>query len=379
MMLVCRSWHQVIADTPAFWKFVWIGAGTGPQDVEGGRLKGLLRRSGQLPLSVMIAPELINRTERFHTVPDALQDQLQRVGTLSMVKTNSKISMENMPSADDIQQLLQHPLPSLERLNVGAFQICWTEDWPIHRLQIMVDSPQLQELSCHYHFIFPTSPLHLISISLISVNPSSLAPDSIELPLLLDLRLARCELATLLSAFVTPSLRRLFVDEDVSPSPTPPSLRPYPNLEELQWTDRGPDPVFSAFLPLCPNLIRYSNYQVGDEENIKFKYIDTPAIILSMLPGKSGENDGPRAGSWPKLEEVLLDVGQCDDVSALIEAIPSIQRIRILQNFTTRSDEEARAREIMLLPSLRKMVDIAFWLDPWGSNLGMHFERTEGA
>ncbi|KIO20975.1 hypothetical protein M407DRAFT_29360 [Tulasnella calospora MUT 4182] len=121
-----------------------------------------------------------------------------------------------------------------------------------------------------------------------------------------------------------------------------------------------------------------NNYQVGDEGSIKFQHIDTPATILSLLPRESGGNHGSSTYSWPKLEEILLDVGQCDDISVLIDAIPSLKRIRILQNFTTRSDEEARLRETGLLPSLRKMVDIAFWLDPWGSNLGMHFEEKQG-
>ncbi|KIO20980.1 hypothetical protein M407DRAFT_29367 [Tulasnella calospora MUT 4182] len=323
----------------------------------------------------MIAPECI---EHFQVVEEALSDQFQRIGTLSLVKTNKRV--EGMPHAEDIQQFLKHPFPTLKCLNVGDIYIS-ADPEQSSRLQIMIDSPQLQHLSSHSHFIFPKSSSCLISISFTSIYPfpsSPLLPSSFDLPLLLNLRLSGCDPSAFLSAFITPSLHKLFVIDDVPAHGPIPPLRLYPRLEELQWTDRGPDPTFSTLLPLFPNLIQYSNYQVGHEKNIKFQFIDTPATILSLLPGKPGDNNGPRTNSWLNLEEVLLDVGTCDEISNLIHAIPSLKRVRILKNFATRSGEEARERETRLLPSLRKRVDIAFWLDPWGSDLGMHFEATEG-
>ncbi|KAG8946376.1 hypothetical protein FRC00_009631 [Tulasnella sp. 408] len=371
-MLVCRSWHQMIMSTPVFWTFVWIGAGTPPRDVEGKRLRAALERSGQLPLSVMMAPERIERLIHFPNVQEALEDHLQRVEAFSFVRMERK--RQNIPSGRDIELLLGHPLPSLKRLNVDRFKISYTGYWWSDQLRITIDSPQLEELSCHYHFIIPQSPLHLTSISLSSVDSptDSFTPKNIDLPLLLDLRLTKCNVATLLSAFVTPSLRRLFVDENGWRISTAPSLRPYPKLEELQWNDEGPDPTFSALLPLCPNLIRYSKYQVGGEENPGFQEIETPATILGVLAHESGDNHGPSASSWPKLEEVLLDAGKCDDVFALLDAIPSIKRVRILQSSTERSDEETQKREADLFLSLRKLVDIVFGLDSWGSIPGTH-------
>ncbi|KAG9048351.1 hypothetical protein FS837_000154 [Tulasnella sp. UAMH 9824] len=370
-MLVCRSWHQIIMGTPAFWTFVWIGAGTPPRDVEGRRLRAVLERSGQLPLSVMIAPERVERLVHFPNVHEALEDHLQRVETFSLVRMEGK--RQNMPSRRDIELLLRHPLPSLKRLNVDNFKTCYAGTWWSDRLRITVDSPQLEELSCHYHFIVPQSPLHLISISLSSIDSltDSFIPKKIDLPLLLDLRLTKCNVTTVLSAFVTPSLRRLFVDENLQRFLIPSSLRPYPKLEELQWNDEGSDPTFSALLPLCPNLIRYSNYLVGDDDNEEFRDIDTPATILSALPHGSGDNHGSSTSSWPKLEEVLLDGGKCDDIYALLDAIPSIKRVRILQSFTEHLDQETQQREASLLTSLRKVVDIVFGQDPWGSNPDM--------
>ncbi|KAG9048350.1 hypothetical protein FS837_000153 [Tulasnella sp. UAMH 9824] len=370
MILVCRSWHQVIMGNPTFWTFIWIGAGARRQDPDGIRLKGVLRRSGLLPLSVMIAPESV---AQFRAVEQALGDECHRISTLTLVRMDERV--EGMPSAEDVQQFLQHPFPSLKRLSVGNIYTS-NDSEQSDRLQIMVDSPQLQELSSHYHFIFPKSPSYLTSISLTSVYPfpsSPLIPSTFDLPSLLDLRISNCEPSAFLSAFITPSLRKLFVIDDVPASGPVPPLRLYPSLEEVQWTDRGPDHTFFAFLPLCPNLIRYSNYQMGHEKDIKFQFIDTPATVLSLLPGQLGDSGAPKSSSWPNLEEVLLDVGTCDEISSLIHAIPSLKRVRILQNFTTRLEDEARQREMELLPSLRKQVDVAFWLDPWGSNLGMHF------
>ncbi|KAG8895583.1 hypothetical protein FRC00_007259 [Tulasnella sp. 408] len=378
-MLVCRSWHQLVIGTPAFWTFLWIGAGTPPRDVEGKQLRAVLERSSQLPLSVMLAPERIERLIHFPNVQEALGDHLKRVETFSLVRMERK--RQNIPSTRDIELLLRHPLPSLKRLNVDRFKISYTGYSWSDRLRITIDSPQLEELSCHYHFIIPQSPLHLISISLCSVDSptDSLTPKSIDFPLLLDLRLTTCDVATLLPAFITPSLRRLFIDENVQRIPTAPSLRPYPTLEELRWSDEGPDPTFSALLPLCPNLIRYSNYQIGDEDSEEFWEIDTPMTLLDALSHQSEDNHGPSTSSWPKLEEVLLDVGKCDDVFALLDAIPSIKRVRILRSLTEGSEKEAEQREASLLQSLRKRVDIVFGQDPWGANPGAYLGEKEAA
>ncbi|KAG8895584.1 hypothetical protein FRC00_007260, partial [Tulasnella sp. 408] len=375
MMLVCRSWHQVITENPTFWTFIWIGAGAGRQDPDGIWLKGVLRRSGQLPLSVMIAPESV---AQFRAVEKALGDECHRISTLTLVRMDERV--EGMPSAEGVQQFLQHPFPSLKRLSVGNIYTS-TDPEQSKRLQIMVESPQLQELHSHYHFIFPKSPSCLTSVSLTSVYSfpnSPVIPSTFDLPSLLDLRISDCNPSAFLSAFVTPSLRKLFIIDDVPTSGPVPPLRLYPSLEEVQWTDRGPDRTFAAFLPLCPNLVRYSNYQVGHEKEIKFQFIDTPATVLSLLPDQLGDNGDPSNSSWPNLEEACLDVGTCDEISSLIHAIPSLKRVRILQNFTTRLEDEAQQKEMELLPSLRKLVDVAFWLDPWGSNLGMHFGEKDG-
>ncbi|KAG8946785.1 hypothetical protein FRC04_011441 [Tulasnella sp. 424] len=371
MMLVCKSWHQLITNTPTFWTLVCIGAGTGLRDVDKEGLKRALGRSGQLPLMAIIAPE---RLPRFQVVHEALHsDDFQRFSTLAFVVPD-RIAPTLQTTGEDILQLLQNPLPSLKRLHVGRLRFDPKNGYVT--LQITIDAPELRELSFERHFIFPEFPSRLTSLSITSVSNNSLGvpltPGCLEIPLLLDLCISECNPTPFLLAFITPSLRRLVVTYDVSTiDELPPPLRAYPNLEELQWSDRGPDQTFSTLLPLCPNLTRYSNYLIGREDAIKFQYIDTPATILSLLP-----NDGEAraTSSWPKLEEVLLDVGRCSEITILIDAIPSIQRVRVLKSFASLEsrigEEDEKLEEEQLLPSLRQKVDLAFWLDPWGSSPG---------
>ncbi|KAG8953425.1 hypothetical protein FRC04_002267 [Tulasnella sp. 424] len=364
MMLVCRSWRQIIMDTPCFWTTVCIGAGVGPQSVEKGCLEEVLGRSGRLPLMAIIAPELLLN---FQVVHDAMRDQFQRLSTLALVV------MDKMAATmlELIRPLFQHPLPTLKRLHVGQIRFNSTiYDYGIRR--IMIDAPELQELSSERHFIFPKFPSHLTFLSLTAVFngalDSPLTPGCLEIPLLLDLYISECDPAPFLLAFITPSLRKLVVYNDTpSPSHEPfPPLRAYSKLEELQWADRGPDRTFSTLLRLCPNLTRYSNYLVGHETKVHFHAIDTPATILSLLPD---DIEARRASSgWPMLEEIQLDVASCEEISTLIDAIPSIKRVRVLRSFASRKEEEPGETESF--SSLRQKVDLAFWLDPWSSSPG---------
>ncbi|KAG8977339.1 hypothetical protein FRC05_001737 [Tulasnella sp. 425] len=352
-------------DAPCFWTTVYIGAGAGPQGVEKGCLEEVLGRSGRLPLMAIIAPE---RVLNFQVIHDTLRGQFQRLSTLALVADEAAVSLL---TPEDLQQLFRHPLPILKRLHVGRIRFDLTlHDWSPRR--ITIDAPELQELSSKYHFIFPEFPSYLASLSLTAVFNDSLdsplTSGCLEIPLLLGLYISECDPTPFLLAFITPSLRKLVVNYDTpSPDHEPfPPLRAYSKLEELQWFDRGPDRTFSTLLRLCPNLTRYSNYLVGHETEVNFYAIDTPATILSLLPD---DIEARRTSScWPLLEEILLDVARCEEISALIDAIPSIKRVRVLRSFASRKKEEPGETESF--SSLRQKVDLAFWLDPWSSSPG---------
>ncbi|KAG8900663.1 hypothetical protein FRC00_011849, partial [Tulasnella sp. 408] len=218
-------------------------------------------------------------------------------------------------------------------------------------LEISVDAPELQSLSCHFHIVFPISPLLLTSLSLTAIEveylESFLYSGCIHLPRLLDLHLSKL---TVLEE--TPS--------DVDPGP----LLQYSLLEELQWSDTGYTPTLPMVLARCPNLLRFANYLAVEEGSVDFQFISAPATFISLLEN-TDDGQRPLRDMLPKLEEVRLAIATCEEIEALVEGIPSIKRIRILKSHRESEEVEDLLAKAQLLSSLPEKVEVTFGVDLW--------------
>ncbi|KAG8894885.1 hypothetical protein FRC01_012693 [Tulasnella sp. 417] len=235
-----------------------------------------------------------------------------------------------------------------------------------------VNAPGLETLSCHTHLITPESPIRLSSLLLTRVDIIQSGQRPVELPHLVDLRIEECDPVTILSTFLTPSLRRLAAGT-WRRSNTPLQLPRYDSLQELRWLDIGNDPVLGMFCRLCPNLKRYFDYvEADDSEDIeiadsayRYEFLSEPTILGVF------DEDMPRGENtyrhWPVLEEVSLNSASCDHVATLIKAVPSIKRVRILRHPVRLCDEDNQEGEMDKLAMLREKVEIAIGREPWGS------------
>ncbi|KAG8892952.1 hypothetical protein FRC00_011295, partial [Tulasnella sp. 408] len=124
--------------------------------------------------------------------------------------------------------------------------------------------------------------LSLYNVRWTNLDPA-LSSDSVELPQLLELHLSGCNPGDILPTLSTPSLQTLIAHSDRSRTNLRANLPQYTNLRELQWGDLGTETCFQEILELSPNLIRYSNYVFGKEEELDLWEIEEPATILDIV------------------------------------------------------------------------------------------------
>ncbi|KAG9039873.1 hypothetical protein FS837_000892 [Tulasnella sp. UAMH 9824] len=370
-MLVCRRWFNIIQTSPYYWTFAEIGVMIGgPQPEESqwhavrhGELileaQKRLEKSGSLPLHLTIAPEFIMD---FDFMLQVLEKHVGRLETLNIVAGSKYDTIRYIPQ-EDFKQLLGLPFLSLKRLYIGKLDIADTlpETDDSHLLQIDLDAPHLDQLLYPFHAIFPATPSRLTLLSISKSNFSLMNPPfswgQIELPELLELRIAKCKPGPILFALSTPLLQVLIFHSNEVHNDNSMELPEYPYLRDLQWADNGHDPTFELIFQRCPNLTRYANFAIGRENKISHGMTDGPTI----LEGPGGIN----SIEWPRLEEVLFDCVSCFHLLALVKLVPTIKRIRVIKDPYEFGDMETEKK---LLDELRQKVDVGPWLDPWSHN-----------
>lgn len=358
-MLTCRTWYDIIRATPTFWTEVGLGveaAIKSSSDGESGaavasleQLNQALEKSGTLPLHVTILPHFVGD---FQVVRHALGTCNDRLELLNLVVPGSVLRTTGSGmDAADLEELLKGPLPSLKRLHIQAGRFRGDTSWANTGLPLELDTPNLREISSHDHVVLPRMPSNLTRLSLIDVHVSRIQ-HPIELHQLLELRLAGCNPRLLLSSFSTPSLRILAVKDPQTRTGAFDNVPVYQNLQELQWSDNGPDQDFVAMRHHCPNITTYSNYTRGEEVELDLRSISAGPTILTE------ELNIP----WPKVEEVRFDVASCDDVRKALVMMPSLKRVCILRDPIERLElePENQKREKESLAKLREQVEIIF-------------------
>ncbi|KAG8954838.1 hypothetical protein FRC04_010320 [Tulasnella sp. 424] len=377
LMLVHRGWYNLVQTTPSYWTDVNIGvtdsiaggcSGVGRDGIHSvgmGEVKELqerLKKSGSLPLHLTVAPGFI---PDFGIVLRVLEEHAGRLENLNILSnTSMKASSTYDISSEYLVQLLKLPLPLLKRLQMDDLIITHSTPEMDPTLRIDLYAPNLQQLSSHTHFVIPQTPSHLTLLSISSLDLDSIRPSfngsRMELPRLLELRMANCEPGPILSALLTPALQVLIFQPDYAPTQVPTELPEYSHLRDLQWFDTGPEPTFELVFRRCPNITRYANYVVGQETEARADTLVDEATIFK----RTGGIDSIKR---PRLEEVLIDYASCASLSALVDAVPTIRRIRVLRDPIApphRLDLDME-REKESLVELRRKVDIVFRLDPW--------------
>ncbi|KAG8926688.1 hypothetical protein FRC01_008509 [Tulasnella sp. 417] len=373
-MLVCRGWCDLIKSTPAYWTFVDIGAlhhstigkqaytvrSLGSEGVE--KIKGRLKKAGSLPLYVTVAPEYISD---FGTVLKILKEYAQQLETINIVKIpHLRDATFRQISSEQLLQLFELPLPSLQRLHIDKFHLAPPppESWIGSRVDM--DAPRLYYLSSHLHILLPQNPSHLTSLFISGVDTrtlqSTLTHGQVQLPSLLNLLIRDSEPGLILSALSTPLLQVLIYHSEDASTHLPEDLPEYSHLRDLQWSDVGADATFDLVFRRCPRLVRYANYVVDKAAELGISLLVDPPTILA----RPGSIDSIK---WPDLQEVLFDCATYAALKALVDLVPTIKRIRTLRDpiaSPMRHDEDVE-RERTYLSELREKVDVVVWLDPW--------------
>ncbi|KAG9026407.1 hypothetical protein FS837_004622 [Tulasnella sp. UAMH 9824] len=192
----------------------------------------------------------------------------------------------------------------------------------------------------------------------------------VELSGLVELRIIGQDPLSILSIFLTPALCKLVI-RGMSFSPFLESLPQYQHLKELQWDDNGPRDYFNKLAPLCPNITSFANYIVGFDERelIKDKDIFLASPPRPLRKGSAITVNRRREKClWPNLEEILLSSATCTEIAELIDALPSVQRVRVLHDPTTRGTRKNQKKERDLMKELRERVNIALRLEPWSDS-----------
>ncbi|KAG8954839.1 hypothetical protein FRC04_010321 [Tulasnella sp. 424] len=375
LMLVQRGWYNLVQTSPSYWTHVNIGvtdriargwSGVGRNNIpsvgigEVNELRERFGKSGSLPLHLTIAPGFISD---FGIVLRLLKEHAVRLETLTILSnTSMKASLAHDISSEHLLQLLKLPLSSLKRLQMDELTIANFTPEADTTLRIDIDAPTLHQLSSNIYFVIPQTPSRLTLLSIANLDLDSIRPSvnwsRTELPKLLELRMANCEPGLILSSLLTPALQAL-IFQGYAPTQVPTELPEYSHLRDLQWFDTGPEPTFELVFRRCPNITRYANYVVGQETDACADVLSEEATILRR-------NEGIDSIRWPRLEEVLLDYAPCASLSALVDAVPTIRRIRVLRDpIAPNQSDEDMEREREILVELRRKVDVVFRLDPW--------------
>ncbi|KAG8906317.1 hypothetical protein FRC01_008053 [Tulasnella sp. 417] len=383
VMLVCRAWHHLVMTSPRYWAAVDVGirealgsppketgtpgeiATLGDGESQKRALERQLKRCGELPIQVNVGADHV---DDIAAIFDLLQNQAHRwqVFNLLTQPPNDK------PKAIGHSQLLDlftRPLHCLTLLHIGA---CWVQpdegDGRTTFASLQVDAPNLRALSCDQHLVIPRIPSRLRFLSIANVDLEDLRPPidglRVELDQLVELRITESDPGAILSAFSTPILSKLVINNEEPSYPAAESLPQYQHLKELQWYDVGPDRTFTTFLLRCPNLKVFADYVVGLEAEVPLELIEAPPTILLHIRQHKGEE----GRLWPNMTEVLLDSATCTEIAELVDALPSIRRLRVLRDPIPRQWRENRMNERQLLERLRERVQIALWLEPWADD-----------
>ncbi|KAG8987266.1 hypothetical protein FRB90_003490 [Tulasnella sp. 427] len=260
-------------------------------------------------------------------------------------------------------------MPSLRRLHsVRLTNSPAPNDGDSHRVYIPLDTPKLCKLWIAFHFTAPQAATRLKFLSIrYMVDPAFIAPPispgQIYLPELLELQLSSCNPGPILCVLSTPALQVLSFNSVrlwSGPSEVVAALPNFPHLRDLQWVDKGPDPIFDAVFQNSPILTRYSTYVVGSERGFFTPPENGPTILRTL--------DGMGSSSRPPLEEVQFKEISSAQALSLLDAVPTIKRIRILRDpveWLVERTDEAIERETALLKRLAQRVDVAIWLEPW--------------
>lgn len=381
VMLVCRAWRNLVVASTRYWTTINVGirealghgsspGGTsipGHADYQKEDTERQLERSGERSIQVNVGMDKIEDVE---VVFGLLRNQAHRWQVFNLLTAETRMSEEIGQS--EFMSLFNLPLPRLTSLHVGR---CWVRMDASERFEgicFQVDAPNLHALSCEVHLALPHSPSRLKFLSLRSVYLGELRPPvgelRVKLEQLSELRITDCNLGAILSAFSTPFLSKLVVDDPVGHDPVPDlSLPQYHHLKELQWRDVGWDQALTNLLPLCPNLVVFANYIVGLEADISPDPVyDTATILLEVPKIRDQLREGERL--WPSMTEILLDSATSTEIAELVDAVPSIQRVRVLQDPTTCRLSMDQERECVLLERVRERVNVALRLEPWSDS-----------
>ncbi|KAG8987267.1 hypothetical protein FRB90_003491 [Tulasnella sp. 427] len=384
VMLACRKWFKLVDSSPSFWTYVEIGVRdcrnrvwhksqgseairTPLEDIAA--IASRIKKSGTLPLQLTVVPALF---EDFGSVLGIIREHAHRLESLCTLQNPASDAAQfGGVSHEGIVQLLSIPMPSLKRLQSVRLDNNPTID-DNHRLYIDMDTPRLCQLWLSFHLALPRTTAHLTFLSIQSmVGLESIVPpigqDQINLPELLELRLAFCSPRPILCALATPALHFLSFHStlrlpDNGPSELPTRLPKYPHLQDLQWTDFGPEIISDIVFQHSPNITRYSNYAVGTENIPKVGLPDSPSIL--DLPSRVNPV------TWPPLEEVQFHTISCEQALTFLDTLKTVKRMRILRDPVTAlrgtsNETEAIDREKALLKQITERVDVAIGTDPW--------------
>lgn len=383
-MLVCRSWYRVVSTTPALWTTVWVGR-TKPVESEAApesetqekpdpwleRLQDRIKRSGQLPLNLLIA---LDRLVKFDAVVDVLIQDAHRWGSVYLAHEDpAPMFRLATQSFRDVERLLSLPMPMLKSLSMERFR---TPDGTLtlHTININNPLPSLERLSCTGHFVTLASAPLLTTITLTDVDMERLQPQPTPGPLefasLTNFSIINSNhVLDILSIFPAPSLRKLITDSstdvyDDQPQKPIPVFPVLNDLEELQWTDKGGDhQALKHLLGKCPNLRRFSNYVHGLEESIDFDMSAT-TIPVFLTPGSDPGSSNPHH-FCPNLEEVCFDIVDCSQVEKFVSARPQIKLVRLLQNPIENPELSGNSDVQQILDRLRTRTNVVLGTGPW--------------
>lgn len=391
LMLVCRAWQQLINQSPHLWTRVWVGRGikslwtfgnTGPSSDPQewlGEVEDRFRKSGELPLEVTIWPDHIYNVENATNALGSTAHRWERLDISYGHQEHHLPGSRPIPTpADDIKQLLKPHMPFLESLHVGTI-IPVGESGSPDAILTHVNLPSLSRLSCRGYLLLPTSAPCLASITLHGIksdNLQRLRSHPLSLPNLVQLRVIRCpNILEILAILSAPALQTLVigphdghVDDDWAEDPPfiYPTLSSYQHLQELQWGDWDSAlDVLTYLLRRCPNLLRFSNYIHGSEG------LTNQDHYVSHMPTHLISRDAsPVADSLcPNLEEVCFDVVNPRQVEELVEAKPSIKRVRFLSDpsaiYIGVRDAVSFSEWEEPLERLREKVDVAIGMESW--------------
>ncbi|KAG8971969.1 hypothetical protein FRC05_010504 [Tulasnella sp. 425] len=269
-------------------------------------------------------------------------------------------------------------MPCLESLHVGTI-IPVGESRSPNVILTHANLPSLQRLSCRGYLLLPTSAPCLASITLHGIksdNLERLRSHPLPLPNLVQLRVIRCpNILEILAILSAPALQTLVigphdghVDDDWAEDPPfiYPTLSTYQHLQELQWGDwESALDVLTYLLRRCPNLLRFSDYIHG-LEGLTYQDHYVSHIPTHLMSHDVSPVSDPLCS---KLEEVCFDVVNPRQVEELVEARPSIKRVRFLSDpsaiYSGARDAVSRSEWEEPLERLRERVDVTIGLESW--------------